>query len=213
MSRKKTSIAPVIGLLMPGILGCVATGLITHLVTKNTIEPEKIEVPVFQTEYIQLPAETIVEYETLYVPVAPLAEDEKRFSLTDEERAAVEKCVAAEVRFAYFEDMLGVAQVIRDKAEHPNRAAYGGPTVMGVLESGHYMGFDGEIENYPLVQKAVSLVFDEGFRLYDETTTIYFNPETSDPEQMALLRNYTFVGSTPYTEFRSDKLISEVTDE
>lgn len=189
----------------------IATGLVAAGITTAFQRPETVEVPVpvYIERTIEVPVEVpVVEQQTVYVPVAT---DLNAFPLTDSERLAVERCVVGEMGCGTLEDMIGVAQVIRDRAEHANQNLYGGPTVTGVLSipNAHYTEWCGDPADFPLVQKAVSLVFDYGFRLFDETTVCYFNPETSDPVHMELLRKYEYVGSTTYSEFRSDKLIME----
>lgn len=163
------------------------------------IRTEKVFVP------IEVPAETTAvetKTEVLYVPVS----DSNSFVLTPEERELVERVIAAEVRYGHLEDMIGIAQVIRDKAEHPNTALYYGPDITTVLAHGHATPWQGDLDEFPLIEMAVKLVFDDGYRLFDETTTIYFTPEASDPAELEILRQYTYVGSTEYFEFRSDKL-------
>lgn len=200
--RFKTSICILAGAAVAGIITAVLT-------TANIVQSTEVirEVPVEVIREVQVPVEkTVVEQQTVYVPVAT----DNAFILTDDERELVTRVVIAEAGAATLQDMVGVAQVIRDRAEHERTDLYRGPDVTSVLSRGHAKPYSGDISVFPLAAKAVEIVFDAGIRLFDETTCIYFTPDKSDPDEMALLRQYTYVGETPYFEFHSDKL--EVSD-
>ena len=181
-------------------IGTIILYLIISTLLAAFTEPETVETVKYVYE-----TETQYKTATVYIPVA----EPVFYTLTDEEREQIKRVIAAEVRFGTLEDMLGIAQVILDKATNKNRNAYGGPTILGVLSKGHADPWQGDLDDFPLIEVAVHLVFDEGFRLFDEVTTIYFTPECSDPQQVALLRQYIYVGSTKYFEFRSATLITD----
>lgn len=192
------------------VIGCLVavltTGIVSACITKNSIEPVTtyIEVPVELIKEVPVEVEVPAEPEILYVPVA--AEDSTTFALTAEERDLVTRVVIAEAGAATLQDMVGIAQVIRDRAEHGRTDLYGGPTLTGVLSNGHAVPYQGDISVFPLASKAVEIVFDAGVRLFDETACIYFTPDKSDPNEVEILRQYKYVGETPCFEFHSDTL-------
>lgn len=196
------------------LLANVAAASVMFVIGYGMHQPKEVEVkvpepyPVYVDRRIEVPAEP--EIQVMYVPVASDAENRKHFALTNEERDLIERVVIQEVGWGHLEDMIGVAQCIRDKAEHPNTELYYGPDIKNVLAHGHATPFVGEPVgcNTDMVALAVSLVFDEGVRLFgDEKICIYFYEPESDPAIVAQLRQYEYVGSTTYCEFRSDKLI------
>lgn len=193
-------------ILLGSLVAVVTTSIVSVCIAKSCIEPVTtyVEVPIERIKEVSVEVEVPVEPEILYVPVA--AEDSSAFALTVEERDLVTRVVIAEAGAATLQDMVGVAQVIRDRAEHERTDLYGGPTLTGVLSNGHAAPYQGDISAFPLASKAVEIVFDAGVRLFDETACIYFTPDKSDPNEVEILRQYTYVGETPYFEFHSDTL-------
>ncbi len=94
--------------------------------------------------------------------------------LNDADRNLIERVVAAEARGQCYEGMLGVAQVIRERAECWGMTAREVVTAKSQFAS----PFGGEISQE--VKDAVSAVFDNGVRVFAEKTThfhaTYVNP-------------------------------------
>lgn len=193
-------------LLIGSLIAVLTTNIISVCIAKRCIEPVTtyIEVPVELIKEVPVEVEVPAEPEIFYVPVA--SEDSTAFVLTAEERDLVTRVVIAEAGAATLQDMVGVAQVIRDRAEHERTDLYGGPMLTGVLSNGHAAPYQGDISAFPLASKAVEIVFDAGVRLFDATTCIYFTPDKADPNEVEILRQYTYVGETPYFEFHGDTL-------
>lgn len=186
--------------------GCLLTAAVGYLLGRTTTPEVYIEVPSEPVyKYIQAEPEIRYEQQILYVPTTM----SNAYALTAAERELVARVIAAEVRYGNLDDMIGVAQTIRDRAEHPAEELYYGPAITDVVANGHAAPYAGDISQFPMIEQAIYLVFDTGFRLFDETTTIYFTPEKSDPAEVERLRSYEYVGETTYFEFRSDKLKAE----
>ncbi len=94
--------------------------------------------------------------------------------LSDEDRDLIERVVAAEARSQSYEGMVGVAQVIRERAE------CWGFTAREVVTAKNQFAapFRGEVSDE--IKAAVSAVFDDGARVFAENTThfhaTYVNP-------------------------------------
>ncbi len=95
-------------------------------------------------------------------------------NLSAADRDLIERVVAAEARSQCYEGMLGVAQVIRERAES------WGMTAREVVTAKYQFAtpFGGEVPQE--VKDAVSAVFDDGVRVFAEKTThfhaTYVNP-------------------------------------
>lgn len=89
--------------------------------------------------------------------------------LPDEERALIEKVVAAEARGESLEGMVAVAQTIKDRGD-----LWGMSYTEVVTAPCQFAApYEGEIS--PEVAEAVSLVFDYGCRAYEEPVTHFFS--------------------------------------
>lgn len=92
--------------------------------------------------------------------------------LTDEQRELVERVVAAEARGTSYECMLAVTQTIRERREH------WGTSIEEILEYPQYAKpYQGDISDD--VKKAVSDVFDNGVRQFEEYTTHFHSDDVS----------------------------------
>ena len=97
-----------------------------------------------------------------------------KHTLTDDERELVERVVMAEAGGESLECMLGVAQTIRERAEH-----WGMDVDEVVLAKSQYAKpYKGKVSDK--AKEAVSAVFDEGFRQFDAYTT-HFHNSSVDP--------------------------------
>lgn len=109
---------------------------------------------------------TIIELKT----ETPEPTPEKRYSLTDEERAIVEAVVAAESAIESFEGQVLVAQCILNSAEARNMR----PDEI-VLEKNQYATPRYELRH--MVEAAVSAVFDDGYTVTDEPIRFFYAPK------------------------------------
>lgn len=212
MQRKVKERLKVLGIytLCTLVVGSFGGGVIGYNIKQPIVTTVTEQVPIIVKEdpiIVEKEPQTIIN--TLYIPTAIDNETTNSFPLSGEERELIIRVIIQETGWGTFDDMLGIAQVIRDKAEHENTALYHGPNIKEVLANGHANPAKYDLNEFPLVIKAVELVFDYGFRLFDEITTIYFTPETSDPDELEILRQYEYVGKTQYFEFHSDKLKEE----
>ncbi len=90
-------------------------------------------------------------------------------ALSDADRELIERVVAAEARGCSYEGMIGVAQVIRDRAESWGMTA----RQIVTAKSQFAKPYKGEISED--VKNAVSAVFDDGVRVFKEYTTHFHN--------------------------------------
>lgn len=205
MQRKVKARLTVLGVYTLSTM--LVGGIIGYASKQPIVTTVQEKVPTFiQQDPVVIEKEPQTIINTLYIPTTVDAEATDSFPLSGEERELIIRVIIQETGWGTFDDMLGVAQVIRDKAEHENTALYHGPNIKDVLANGHANPAKYDVSEFPLVVKAVELVFDYDFRLFDEITTIYFTPDKSDPTELEILRQYEYVGKTQYFEFRSDKL-------
>lgn len=96
--------------------------------------------------------------------------------LTAEDRDLIERVVAAEARGESLDGMAAVAQSIRD------RASSWGKTYADVVSQPHQYAepYQGEISRE--VKAAVSAVFDNSYRVFEEPVLYFYNPEKAAPE-------------------------------
>lgn len=98
---------------------------------------------------------------------------EKRYSLTEEERAIVTAVVAAESGYESFEGQCLVAQCILNTCEARNMR----PDDV-VFEPLQYA--DPNYELAPLAEEAVAAVFDDGYTVTDEPVRFFYAPKYCD---------------------------------
>lgn len=113
-------------------------------------------------------AEVYIEPTEVIIPTdAEPEEVEPYFILTDEERELVERVVAAEARGESIECQMAVAQTILD------RAVSRGQSITEVCTAPYQFAdpYQGDISEK--TQDAVSLVFDNGAKVFDKVTHFY----------------------------------------
>ena len=117
--------------------------------------------PVGEAEVYIEPTEVIISSEEEPEEVEPY------FTLTDEERELVERVVAAEARGESIECQMAVAQTILD------RAVSRGQSITEVCTAPYQFAdpYQGDISEK--TQDAVSLVFDNGAKVFDKVTHFY----------------------------------------
>lgn len=117
--------------------------------------------PVGEAEVYIEPTEVIISTE------AEPEEVEPYFILTDEERELIERVVAAEARGESIECQMAVAQTILD------RAVSRGQSITEVCTAPYQFAdpYQGDISEK--TQEAVSLVFDNGAKVFDKVTHFY----------------------------------------
>ena len=94
--------------------------------------------------------------------------------LSAEDRDLIERVVAAEARGESYECMVGVAQTIRERAEHWGLTA----REVVTAKSQYAKPYKGKISDE--IKDAVSAVFDDGARQFPEYTT-HFHADYVDP--------------------------------
>lgn len=124
--------------------------------------------------------------------------EEEKYSITENERELVTRIVIAESRGEPLEGQIAVAQVILDRW-----IKQGGSLNEVILAPKQFATpYPGDYTEYSSCWLATHLVFDLGYRVFEEPTLFFFNPITSEPSQIELLRNYTLRGSIGNHEFR-----------
>lgn len=140
------------------------------------------------------PTNTILEVKKENVK----GEEEGKYPITEDERELITRIVAAESRGEPLEGQIAVAQVILDRWIDK-----GGSLNEILLAPKQFADpYTGDLSEYPNSRIATHLVFDLGFRIFEEPTFFFFNPITSEPSQVELLRTYTLRGSIGNHEFR-----------
>lgn len=88
--------------------------------------------------------------------------------INETERDLIERVVAAEARGECFEGLCAVAQTIKDRGDS------WGMSYTEVVSAPYQFAkpYNGEISDD--VKQAVSCVFDQGYRVFDETTTHFY---------------------------------------
>lgn len=125
-------------------------------------------------------------------------EEEGKYPITEDERELITRIVAAESRGEPLEGQIAVAQVILDRWIDK-----GGSLNEILLAPKQFADpYTGDLSEYPNSRIATHLVFDLGFRIFEEPTFFFFNAEHSDPSQVELLRTYTLRGFIGNHEFR-----------
>lgn len=126
--------------------------------------------------------------------------EEEKYPITEEERELITRIVIAESRGEPLEGKLAVAQVILDRW-----IKQGGSLNEVILAPKQFATpYPDNIEEFPDCRLATHLVFDMGYRVFEEPTLYFFNPKTSEPKQVKLLRSYTYIGSIGNHEFRGE---------
>lgn len=130
--------------------------------------------------------------------VKVVEEEENKYPITDDERELISRIIAAESRGEPLEGQIGVAQVILDRWIDK-----GGTLDEIILAPKQFADpYSGDLSEYPNVWFATHLVFDLGHRIFEGPTLYFFNPKTSDPSQVELLRSYKMRGMIGNHEFR-----------
>lgn len=132
-------------------------------------------------------------------------------TLSDSDHQLLRQIIAAEARGEGYEGMMAVAQVIRDRMEHPNTTLYGGPTLRGVvLKQGQFAKpWSGDLSKYPDIHKAIEAVFTNGERVFEEPTLFFYYPKMSTARGAAPIRRYNYVGQVGVHHFHGDKKIND----
>jgi len=126
------------------------------------------------------------------------SEEEGKYPITEDERELITRIVAAESRGEPLEGQIAVAQVILDRWIDK-----GGSLNEILLAPKQFANpYTGDLSEYPNSRIATHLVFDLGYRVFKEPTLFFFNPITSEPSQVKLLRTYSLRGSIGNHEFR-----------
>lgn len=126
------------------------------------------------------------------------SEEEGKYPITEDERELITRIVAAESRGEPLEGQIAVAQVILDRWIDK-----GGSLNEILLAPKQFADpYTGNLSEYPNSRIATHLVFDLGYRVFKEPTLFFFNPITSEPSQVKLLRTYSLRGSIGNHEFR-----------
>lgn len=125
-------------------------------------------------------------------------EEKGKYPITEDERELITRIVAAESRGEPLEGQIAVAQVILD------RWIDKGGSLNEILLAPKQFAepYTGDLSEYPNSRIATHLVFDLGFRIFEEPTFFFFNAEHSEPSQVELLRTYTLRGFIGNHEFR-----------
>lgn len=152
---------------------------------KTVVYPEPIYIS--YEEYTETSVGVAAEIPEAIVPETP-----QGIALTDEEFETIARLVAAEARGESFEGQLAVAQVIRDRMEHPNTKQYGGPTVNGVIfKKGQFAKpWNGNMENYSGIYSAVEEVFYNDHRVFEEPVLFFYSPAIATAQGPILKYNY-----------------------
>lgn len=149
-------------------------------------------------EVVELEPEVVSE-PTPYIEPLEVVEAEPR--ITEEEFEIICRVVAAEARGESFEGQMAVAQVIKDRMEHPNTKQYGGPSVKGVVfKKGQFAKpWAGELEKYPDISRAVEEVFYWNYSVFDEPVLFFYSPAIATNQGPIL--KYNYVGSIGCHDF------------
>lgn len=131
--------------------------------TSTNTEPPVQDVKNITTEPPTSPTKPVSVETTSYI----------RYPMTAEERAVVAAVVAAESGYESFEGQCLVAQCILNTAEARNMR----PDEV-VLEPNQYTTPNYELA--PLVEEAVSAVFDDGYTVTDEPVRFFYAPRYCD---------------------------------
>lgn len=128
-----------------------------------------------------------------------------------EELEIVAKVIAAEVGNSSYDCQKGVAQVIYDRLQHPNKTLYGGYSIVDVINWPNQFDSSKSYKNkdlslYPTALQAATDVFINGAREFDKTTVIIFRPDTSSVRSVRTLREYNYIATIDGNEFRGDML-------
>ncbi len=138
------------------------------------------------------------------VVTEPVVIEEIKPVITEEEFELICRLVAAEARGETYEGQMAVAQVVKDRMEHPNTKLYGGPTASGVIykKSQFAKPWTGDLTKYSKVVQAVEAVFYEEERVFTEPTLYFFHTRIANKTVVADLRTYNYVGTIGVHEFR-----------
>ena len=125
------------------------------------------------------------------------------YTLTADERELVARIVAAEAGGEDYDGMVAVAQVIRNRAEHPNKKLYGNGISEVCLKPSQFAApRQGDMSKFEQCYAAVDAVFAEGETVFDEPITHFCNPAKSSPRWADVL---TYCGSIGRHDFYMEK--------
>lgn len=171
------------------ILTIIVLGLMISLMNQRIIELETIPTLANYNLY-----DTIIEEEK----EKEKGVEEEKYPITENERELITRIVAAESRGEPLEGQIAVAQVILDRWIDK-----GGSLNEILLAPKQFANpYTGDLSKYPNSRLATHLVFDLGFRIFEEPTFFFFNAKHSEPSQVELLRTYTLRGFIGNHEFR-----------
>lgn len=127
--------------------------------------------------------------------------------LSDVDFELICRLVAAEARGECYEGQKAVAQVVRDRMEHPNTRAFGGPTAKGVIyKKGQFAKpWQGDLSKYPDIHKAVTAVFYEDKQVFDDTVVFFYAPKTASSRGANSIRKFNYVGKIGAHNFHGDR--------
>jgi len=160
----------------------------------------------------QIPDESTFIRDPKLTAVAPknaIEEPKLAISLTKSEFDLLCRIIAAEARGESYEGQMAVAQVIRDRMEHPNQKLYGGPTLRGVvLKKGQFAKpWRGNLNKYPSVIKAAKAVFDNNERIFDEPTMFFYQPQIASRSASRSIKRYNYIGKVGAHNFHGEVIV------
>lgn len=195
-------IALLLGILMLIFLKCSGNSAAVSSETEIPI-PMRSEVPGVSIVSQEQPSEV----NEMFLPSrsAEIIEEEITdfYPLSEEERELILRVVAAESRGEPLEGQMAVCQVILDRCIEWNKRP------IEVLTAEHQFAkpYKGDLSEYPSIEKAVSAVFTDGERIFEDTALFFFNPATANPAAVRQLREYNFLATIGNHEFRGKELI------
>lgn len=148
------------------------------------------------------PVSNYISYDTTLEVKKENVEDveKEKYPITESERELITRIVIAESKSEPLEGKIAVAQVILDRW-----IKQGGSLNEVILAPKQFATpYPFSIEEFPDCRLATHLVFDLGYRVFKEPTLFFFNPTTSEPEQVKLLRTFSYIGTIGEHEFRGD---------
>lgn len=187
------------------ISGISILAMVTILKLAAYQEPDQLIYERYQNvtvECISTLTRTMVKEPEIIVEEEPIKTETKE--TTTEERDLLIRLVIAEAGAEPFEGQCAVAQVVLDRVEHH------ASTITDIIYSPCQFTtpYAGDVSKFPDAIEATDKVL-AGYRVFEEPTTYFFNPEHSKPAAVAGLRKYIYAGTIGRHEFRSNKLREE----